>query len=108
MARHRVAAAELTPEKEAEAQELAKRICALVNEDIDALARLLVSKNESDIFGETEFQVRDIVHRMGAQAYEAYLAKQKRLPGVERDLPPLRPGGQVPGLCPQETSQFDR
>jgi len=67
----------LTVEQEAEAQRLAQRIQEVARADILELARLLVSKRESDIFGETEFQVRDVVHRVGAKAFEVHLAEKK-------------------------------
>lgn len=67
----------LTVEQEAEAQRLAQRIQDVAREDILELARLLVSKRESDLFGETEFQVRDVVHRVGAKAFEVHLAEKK-------------------------------
>ena len=67
----------LTVEQEAQAQRLAQQIQDVAREDILELARLLVSKRASDIFGETEFQVRDVVHRVGAKAFEVHLAEKK-------------------------------
>jgi F420-0:gamma-glutamyl ligase len=67
----------LTPEKEQAAQELAARIRSAVDDDIVQLARLLVSKAEDQIFGQTEFEVRDIVHRVGAAALQTQLAQKK-------------------------------
>ena len=67
----------LTEEQEREAQELARRIEDAARGDILALARLLVSKPEAEIFGETEFQARDMVHRIGAKAFEVHLAQKK-------------------------------
>lgn len=67
----------LSPELEAKAQELVARLRPQAEEDLLALARLLVSKEDRDLFGETEFEVRDIVHRLGAKAYTAHLAGKK-------------------------------
>ena len=67
----------LTPEQEGEAQGLAQRIHEATREDILALARLIVSKRAADIFGETEFQARDIVHRVATKALEVHLAEKK-------------------------------
>ena len=67
----------LTPEKEQEAQALAARIRRAVDDDLLQLARLLVSKPEDQIFGQTEFQVRDIAHRVGAAALQTHLAEKK-------------------------------
>jgi hypothetical protein len=67
----------LSPELEAKAQELLARLRPQADSDLLALARLLVSKPEHEIFGDTEFQVRDIVHHLGAQALETHLAQKK-------------------------------
>src|SRR5262245_17506366 len=67
----------LAPELEAKAQELVARLRPQAEADLLALARLLVSKEDRDLFGETEFEVRDIVHRLGAKAYTAHLAGKK-------------------------------
>jgi len=67
----------LTPEQEVEAQQLAQRIHEATREDILALARLIVSKRAADLFGETEFQARDIVHRVATRALEVHLAEKK-------------------------------
>jgi hypothetical protein len=65
----------LNAELETQAQELAARIRARADEDILALARLLVSKNDAEVFGDTEFEARTIVHHVGAVALEERLKK---------------------------------
>ncbi len=60
---------------EAQAQELAARIRARADRDILALARLLVSKSDAEVFGDTEFEARSIVHHLGAVALEERLKK---------------------------------
>jgi hypothetical protein len=67
----------LTPELEVKAQELWVQLRSQADDDLLALARLLVSKEDRELFGDTEFQVRDIVHRIGAKAYETHLAQKK-------------------------------
>lgn len=67
----------LAPELEAKAQELLTHLRAQADDELLALARLLVSKQDHEIFGDTEFQARDIVHRIGAKAFEAHLAQKK-------------------------------
>jgi hypothetical protein len=67
----------LTPELEAKAQELLTHLRSKADDELLALARLLVSKEDHEIFGETEFQARDIVHRIGAKAFETHLAQKK-------------------------------
>lgn len=68
----------LSPEQEAQAQELVARLRPQAEEDLLALARLLVSKQDRELFGETEFEVRDLVHRLGAKAFTTHLAGKKR------------------------------
>jgi hypothetical protein len=75
----------LSPELEAKAQELLARLRPQTDEELLALCRLLVSKQDHELFGETEFEVRDIVHRLGAKAYTAHLAEKKtatKVPGA--------------------------
>jgi hypothetical protein len=48
-----------------------------VEQEISNLARLLVSKPEEELFGQTEFQVRDMVLRIGAQAFQEHLRGKK-------------------------------
>src|SRR5436305_745564 len=68
----------LAPEQEAQAQALVARLRPHVEEDLLALARLLVSKEDRELFGETEFEARDLVHRLGAKAFSTHLAGKKR------------------------------
>lgn len=65
----------LDAEREGQAQELAARIRARADDDILALARLLVRKGDAEVFGDTEFEVRNIVHHLGAAALEERLKK---------------------------------
>ncbi len=64
-------------EQEAEAQILARRIRELAEEEFVQIARLLVGKPNRELFGETELQVRDILHRAGAKAFAEYLRQKK-------------------------------
>ena len=67
----------LSPELEAKAQELLARLRPQTDEELLSLCRLLVSKQDHELFGETEFEVRDLVHRLGAKAYTAHLGGKK-------------------------------
>jgi hypothetical protein len=69
----------LTPEQEREAKQLEANIRAAIDKEVAALASLLVSKQDKDLFGQTEFQVRDLVLPIGAKAYEELLREKKRL-----------------------------
>ena len=65
---------QLTPEQEAQAQELAALVTEAIATDILQVARLLVGKKTKDTFGSTEFQLRDLTHQIGARALEISLA----------------------------------
>ena len=67
----------LTPEQEAEAELLAERIRKAAGDEFLQMARLLVSKKSSEIFGATEFKVRDMLLKVGAKVYEEYLREKK-------------------------------
>jgi hypothetical protein len=67
------------PEKQARlAEELYESVRAAADKDLRAIAELLASKPDSQLFGETEFQLRDIVHRVGAKALEAAAEQRKK------------------------------
>lgn len=68
----------LTPEQEAEAQRLADLIVQKAKEEALIMARLLVSKQDHEILGATEFQIRDRVHKLGAHAIETALRERKK------------------------------
>jgi len=78
----------LSPEQEQQAQALATRIHEAVDGDILELARLLVSKPEHEVFGQTEFEVRDIVHQLGATALQTHLAEKKTATGAPASSAP--------------------
>jgi hypothetical protein len=66
---------ELFPELDAEAQGEAQRIYArlgpLFAEERKRMAFLLASKGDEELFGKTEYELRDRVHHLGAQTLEA-------------------------------------
>jgi hypothetical protein len=74
---------ELTPDQEAEAAVIEARLLDAAREDIRWMARLLASKEDGRLFGETEFQLRDVVHRVGAKALEI-TADERSKKGVLR------------------------
>ena len=68
----------LSPEQEAEAQALFERIKSAFEREAWQLARVMASKADGQILGRTEFEVRDQVHRLGAQVLEAVLQERKK------------------------------
>jgi hypothetical protein len=69
---------QLTAEQEAEAQRLAATIAVKTKEELLQITRLLVSKQDHELFGETEFEVRDLVHKIGARAIETTVNERKK------------------------------
>lgn len=69
--------AALSPEQEAEAKILEAKIQTAIQAEIADLARLMVSKSDRELFGLTEFQVRDLVLRVGAKVYQEHLREKK-------------------------------
>ncbi len=69
---------QLTPEQEAEAQRMAAIIGRKAQEEALYMARLLASKRDAEIFGQTEYEIRDRVHQLGAHAIETALQERKK------------------------------
>ena len=62
---------ELKDEQEAEAKQIYDRLEQVFDEERMRIARLMASKGNSELFGQTEFELRDRVHELGARALEA-------------------------------------
>jgi hypothetical protein len=69
---------ELTAEQEAEAAKIEEVLNARGRDVNRHIARLLASKPNRALFGETEFQIRSAVHRLGATGIETALAERKK------------------------------
>jgi hypothetical protein len=69
---------DLTPEQRAEADRIYQALRQAADHDLRALAELLAAKEDHELLGRTEFQVRAAVHRLGAEALEAALAGRKK------------------------------
>lgn len=67
----------LNPEQEKQVESLKAKLRTSIESELDAIARLLVSREDKDIFGKTEFEVRDLVHKIGAKAFEERLREKK-------------------------------
>ena len=65
-----------------EQAELADRIYQTLRQAADAdlrgLAELLASKPDRQLLGQTKFEVRDRVHKIGAKALETALEERKK------------------------------
>jgi hypothetical protein len=69
---------ELTPEQRDEAQRIERILMESVRDDIRTLAELMASKPDRQLLGKTEFEVRDLVHKIGAKAIETTLEGRKK------------------------------
>lgn len=71
---------ELTPEQQAMADEIEDVVGAKMRVELKNIARLLASKENHELFGETEFQLRDMLLNLGAQSLDAALEARKKKP----------------------------
>jgi hypothetical protein len=69
---------ELTAEQELDAKRIEDVVMAGTRAEIRRMSRLLASKSAGQLLGETEFTLRDAVHRIGARAIDAALAEPKK------------------------------
>jgi hypothetical protein len=68
----------LTPEQADTAERIFRSLRQAVDSDLRSLAELLASRPAGQIFGRTEFEVRDRVHQIGAKAIETALDERKK------------------------------
>ena len=61
---------ELNEEQEAEAERIYERLRGAFAEELKTMARLMASKPNDQLFGQTEFELRDRVHELGARVLE--------------------------------------
>jgi len=67
----------LPPEKQAEVDDLAQAIREAVDAEICELAANLATTDEDHLFGDNEFRIRALAHKIAAKAIEQHLAKKK-------------------------------
>ena len=67
----------LTPEKQAEIEDLTRAIREAVDAEIGKLAANLASTDDAHLFGQNEFKIRALAHRIAAKAVEEHLARKK-------------------------------
>ena len=69
---------ELSPEQQDEALRIERTLMESVRDDIRSIAELMASKPDRQLLGKTEFEVRDLVHKIGAKAIETALEERKK------------------------------
>jgi hypothetical protein len=68
----------LPPEQQSEARRLLAALQQAAAADLEELACLLAGKADADLFGATEFEVRDRLLPVGAKALQSALAGRKK------------------------------
>jgi tRNA A37 N6-isopentenylltransferase MiaA len=76
-------AVELSAEQEALAQRIYQRLRSKMDEELLAMARLMASKEDHEIFGPGEFELRDKLNDVGAAIVEES-ANERSKKGVLR------------------------
>ncbi len=86
----------LSPEQEAEAQRIEQALVHATRGDLRRMARLVASKEDRHLLGETEFQIRDVCHPIGATVVQTALGERKK--GGTKD--PASPAPAAEGTRP--------
>lgn len=69
---------QLTPEQEEDARRIEDVMRGAATLEFRRMARLLASRGNRNLFGETEFLLRDAMHRIGAKGLDAALSERKK------------------------------
>jgi hypothetical protein len=67
----------LSPEKQAEIEDLTRAIREAVDAEISELAAHLATTDDAHLFGDNEFKIRALAHKIAAKAIEQHLAQKK-------------------------------
>jgi hypothetical protein len=68
-------------EEEQRIYELLGKVC---DEELRRMAKVLAGKADSQLFGQTEFDLRDRVHALGARALEAVADRRQKKGRIRR------------------------
>jgi hypothetical protein len=68
----------LTPEQAALSDRIYQSLRQAADSDLRSLADLLASKPDHQLLGQTEFEVRERIHKIGAKAFETALDERKK------------------------------
>jgi hypothetical protein len=67
----------LPPEKLADIEQLTREIHEAVDAELGELAAHLATTDDAHLFGENEFKLRALAHKIAAKAVERHLARKK-------------------------------
>ena len=74
----------LNVEQEAEAQRIYERLRGAFDEELQRMARFMASQANHPLFGQTEFELRDRVHELGARVLEAAADERQKKGRIRR------------------------
>lgn len=67
------------PEDQAQrAEQLFESLTAAAEHDFRTIAELLATRPDNELFGPTEFTLRDLVHHLGAKALQTAVNQRKK------------------------------
>jgi hypothetical protein len=92
----------MTPEQFAEAQRVFEISQKAAQDELWRMACLTSTKEDGEMLGETEFQMRDILLRIGANAIQAAVNERRKkggtqaaaLPAVNANITPVSSDGE--------------
>ena len=82
MSGDRYAAYGLSEEQQAEARRIHERLGPIYEEELLRMACFLASKGDRELFGKTEYELRDRLHGLGAQTLEAAADERQKKGGI--------------------------
>jgi hypothetical protein len=71
-------------ELNAEEQRIYELLGKVTDAELRRMAKLLAGKQDAELFGQTEFELRDRVHALGARALEAVADERQKKGGLRR------------------------
>lgn len=67
----------MSPDKQAELEGLERAIREAVDAEISELAANLATTDDAHLFGQNEFTIRTLAHKIAAKAIEQHLSRKK-------------------------------
>lgn len=68
----------LSADDQARVDQILDRVMGMARSELEQAAAMLVTRPNSEFFGQTEFLLRDAVHRIGARLLDAALEERKK------------------------------
>lgn len=84
-------------EQSAEVERVKGFVMKAIEADLTEIVRLTVSKGDGELFGKTEFELRDLIHRLGSHVLEAVVLDRKK-GGIKAAAPLAHTATAPPGL----------